>query len=153
MDKGEKLFSNLPKQKRGGIKISAFLGIIFAVVGISFSMISYFVNNGFSILSIQGLIFGPVGAFFSLKSLSKEFCVYEKGIQVPTTFWRRFYRFNEIEYIHLNARRVKETWEIEIKARDEPKITYPKKRLNNWEEFYEFAEDYLIKKIQLKGLK
>jgi len=152
MNKGERLFSNLSKSKRNRIKIMAGIGITFGILGITFSFIAFFVNKGFSIMSIQGLLFGSFGGYFGLNALSREFCVYENGIQLPTTFWKEFFPFKEIEYIDLNMGPQQANWEIEIKPESEEKRTYKKEKMDDWDEFVRLSERFLQEKLEIRGL-
>lgn len=152
MDKGEKLFSNLSKSKRKRIKIISGMAISFGIVGIALSFIAFIVNDGISIISIQGLLFGSTGGFFGLNAWSREFCVYEKGIQIPTTFWKEFFPFKEIEYIDLNIDPQQANWEIEIKPESEEKRTYKKEKMDDWDEFVRLSEGFLQEKLEIRGL-
>ncbi len=152
MDKGERLFSNLPESKRKRVKIIAVMAIGLGILGIALSFIAFFVNDGISILSIQGLLFGSTGGFFGLNALSREFCVYENGIQLPNTFWKEFFTFEEIKYIDLNMSPQQANWEIEIRLESEEKRTYKKEKMDDWDEFVRLSEEFLQEKVEIIGL-
>lgn len=153
MDKGERLFSNLSKSKRKRIKIISGMAISFGIVGIALSFIAFIVNDGISIMSIQGLLFGSTGGFFGLIAWSREFCVYEKGIQIPTSFWKKFYTFKEIDYVDMNMGAKEANWQIEIKPIKGEKHTYKKENIVDWDEFVELSEDFLEKRVEIRGLR
>ncbi len=151
MKKGKRIYTNLRGLKGTTLRslsiLSKILGIIIFGSGVFYLL---FIKIEPSIITLPSL--SPIMILSGFLLTSDELAVYKKGIQIPSPPITKFYSYDEIEYIDLNLKK-RPTWKIDIKLKHGKNIELPKDKIDHLEGFYKVAENYLPKKIEVKGLK